>query len=67
MGLDDPSELLRAYSELSGELSRGLATYKGKYWPREPLQTLAHFSKYAASYRHEYTLKKLTGEESALE
>lgn len=49
MGLDDAPELVRAYSELHQELSKGLGTYRRKYWPREPFRALAHFAKYTNS------------------
>ena len=49
---DTPRDLVDAYSKLADELSRGLAIYKGKYWPRQPRQALAHFAKYASSILH---------------
>lgn len=49
MGVDNPTNLRHAYLDLHTELRRGLGTCKGKYWPRESFQALAHFAEYASS------------------
>jgi len=61
VGLDTPLELVNTYSELGNELSRGVAKYGGRYWPREPRQALAHFAEYAGFHhfrRKAYSLAK---------
>ena len=47
--LDNPLALADSYSELENELKRGVSTYEGKLWPRQPRQALAYFAKYASS------------------
>jgi len=49
MELDPPLDLVWAYRDLSALLSKQFGTYKGQYWPRQPLQALAQFAKYAGS------------------